>query len=636
MNRTTKFFLVALCAVGLSAAGNAIAQERSKHVLHDVATGKIKAPKIPIQTAPNAAPVARSVPFISSGTLKAAELTSFSGLVRDEEADNDLSPANGPSGVAGQAEETIGCSDRTSKGNVRVNQDCSYRRQAEEKIVYNPVNPNNLVAGQNDSRVGFNQCSIAWSVDDGEHWGDLLPPFRQKLNNPAGQVATATDPNNHTIIGGAGTLHTYDAGSDPAPAFDSRGRAFFSCLAFDVLTNASMLYSVQSPIAAHGAFFFNIATLGRHFIVDEENSPAAALDKPFIAADTFTRSPNRDNVYATWTVFNFTCDPNIAGGFCSNDIFGSMSTDHGLTWSTPENISGNSPTLCFFGNFFDPSRNEHDCDLNQGSDPAPLPNGKLVVIFNNGNTPAGDPNGQQLGVVCHPAGSSPAGTAKLNCGSPVKVGDDIVVGEPLCDFGRGPEQCIPGPYIRSNDFPRIALNPHNGHVFATWQDYRNGEYDIQLATSTDGGQTWSDSATVNPDSGSDHYFAADAAVRSEHDRLGVSYFRSERVPNENATPPNNEGVFAPGQPGVQQGNSDYVLAGGRASDTPFHFKRVSPVFPPPDGIQTGFNGDYSGLTINQGDEAHPIWSDTRNVNPFQLNGVTHDEDVFTANVDLPD
>jgi hypothetical protein len=62
---------------------------------------------------------------------------------------------------------------------------------------------------------------------------------------------------------------------------------------------------------------------------------------------------------------------------------------------------------------------------------------------------------------------------------------------------------------------------------------------------------------------------------------------------------------------------------------------VSPVFPPPDGIQAGFNGDYSGLIINKGNEAHPIWSDTRNVSPNPLNGVAHDEDVFTDAVNLP-
>jgi len=42
------------------------------------------------------------------------------------------------------------------------------------------------------------------------------------------------------------------------------------------------------------------------------------------------------------------------------------------------------------------------------------------------------------------------------------------------------------------------------------------------------------------------------------------------------------------------------------------------------------------LTINKEDEAHPIWSDTRNVDPFApQNGVLHDEDIFTAKIDLP-
>jgi hypothetical protein len=515
---------------------------------------------------------------------------------------------------------------------VRVNQDCTYRRQAEEKIVYNPSNPTNLLAGQNDSRVGFNQCGIDWSTDDGVHWGDLLPPFRQRLNDPESLAPTSADPNSHTIVGGPGTFHTYDADSDPAPAFDAHGRGFFTCIAFDVASNANLIYATQSPAEAQGSFFYNLGSAGRRFIVDEENDPRASLDKPFITADTFTQSPNVDNVYATWTVFIVNCAPS-GQGVCSSPIFGSMSTDHGLTWSTPEEISGSSPTLCFFGNFFDPTRNPNACDFDQGSDPAPQPNGDLVVIFTNGNTAANNPNGQQLGVVCHPAGSSPAGTARMNCGSPVKVGDDILVGEPLCDFGRGPEECIPGAFVRTNDFPRIAVNPGNGHLYATWQDYRNGEFDIQLAASTDGGRTWSGSRTVNPDSGLDHYFPADAVSPSSHsDHVGVSYFRSGRVPNENTSV---TGVFDPSQPGVQQASSDYVLAGGTSTRAPFEFRVVSPQFPPPDGNQAGFNGDYSGLAINRAGEAHPIWSDTRNTNPFPLNGVVHDEDVFTQAVTLP-
>jgi hypothetical protein len=173
----------------------------------------------------------------------------------------------------------------------------------------------------------------------------------------------------------------------------------------------------------------------------------------------YVHSPNRDNVYVTWTVFKFSPDclggSDTAPAFCENPIYGSMSTDHGQTWSAPQEISGTSP-LCSFGNFFNPSLPANACDLDQGSSPVVLPDGDLEVAYNNGNTPQGDPNAQQLAVHCHPTGDSVAGTAQLNCASPVKVGDDVTSSEPLCDFGRGPEECIPGAYIRTNDYPRIV------------------------------------------------------------------------------------------------------------------------------------------------------------------------------------
>jgi len=154
-----------------------------------------------------------------------------------------------------------------------------------------------------------------------------------------------------------------------------------------------------------------------------------------------------------------------------------------------------------------------------------------------------------------------------------------------------------------------------------------------------------EAGTVNPDRGLDHYFpAVEKALPGSSDRVGVSYYRTQRIPNENTTPeggflscnPNQGGDPKACSPGTGLKNSDYVLAGGTDRDTPYGFKVLSPVFPPPDGVQAGFNGDYSGLTINKGTEAHPIWSDSRNADPYTpANGVIRDEDIFTDTVDLP-
>ena len=46
--------------------------------------------------------------------------------------------------------------------------------------------------------------------------------------------------------------------------------------------------------------------------------------------------------------------------------------------------------------------------------------------------------------------------------------------------------------LGTNDFPRLAVNPKNGHLYATWQDYQRRdnstrEFSIQMSTSADGG-----------------------------------------------------------------------------------------------------------------------------------------------------
>jgi hypothetical protein len=545
-------------------------------------------------------------------------------------------------GVKGAQVDSLGCDGRAGVRNVRVNQECTYRRQAEEHIAYNPADPSNLVAGMNDSLTGWNLTSLDFSLDGGRHWGAIsTAPFGYRLNAPDDLLPTADDPNRHTIAGGAGTLHRYDACSDPYMTFDSQGRAFYTCVGFDIADNASLIFAVPSPVWAKASYFDQVyppfglieGTTGREHIIAEDNSAKAFADGPKIRADAYVGSPNQDNVYETWTNFDQSC-PADTFGYCESPIYASMSTDHGFTWSTPQRISGRNAAICDFGDTFNPDLNPNNCNFNGHSDPQVLPNGDVVVSFENGNTPT--VNQQFLAVHCHPTGSSTAGTADMNCGGPHKIANQIVAGAPGCDFGRGPEQCIPGAFIRApiETAQRLSVNQTNGYLFDTWYDYRAGEFDIWMSRSKDGGITWSDPRRVNPDTGTDHYFAAvDVGEAGAASHVGVSYYRTARIPNENDTPENG---FAPGDPGVADRLSDYVLAGGYNLATPFDFDVLTPRFAPPDGIQAGFNGDYSGLAVIGAASAHPIWSDTRvHIPDPAFDHGTVDEDVYTDRVTLP-
>jgi hypothetical protein len=618
--RARIWFVALSVFVGLIVAVQGAASKSQPVVPKLIATGHLKPAVIHLQNGQT-----KQMPFLSGGILSTIEQASSRTA--------STAALRAASSVRGASVESLGCSDRAGRRDVRVNQDCTFRRQAETNIAYNPTDPNNLVAGANDSIIGWNQTSLDFSLDGGQHWGGVsTAPFRYRLNAPETLLPTSSDPNRHTFTGTPGTLHSYDACSDPYLAFDADGRAFYTCVGFDLASNAGLVFVVPSLPGAKGSTFDQVYApydltaprSGREHIVMEDNSAAASPDGPKVAADSYPHSPNRDNVYSSFTRFNFTCGSDQTS-YCYSKIYVSMSTDHGFTWSTPTEVSGTSHTLCVLGDFFDPTQGAHACDFNGHSDMAVMPNGDLVVTYQNGNTP--DVNQQILDVRCRPTGSSTAGTAKLRCGHPSKVADQIFAGAPACDFG-GP--CSPGAYIRTpvETSQRIAVNQRTGTLYDTWYDYRNGEWDVFIVRSTDGGQTWSTPRRVNRDSGTDHYFAS-VDVDEQTGRVAISYARTGRVPNENTTP---DGGFAPGMPGVQQRNSDYLLAWVRGNlHGRFHVSVLSPRTPAPDGNQAGFNGDYNDIVVTPDGRAHPIWSDTRvRVPDPNFYGASVDEDAYTA------
>ncbi len=177
---------------------------------------------------------------------------------------------------------------------------------------------------------------------------------------------------------------------------------------------------------------------------------------------------------------------------------------------------------------------------------------------------------------------------------------------------------------------RLAVDERNGDLYNTWYDYRYGEYDIFVARSSDGGRTWTPARKVNPDTGTDHYFSAIDIGERHGPNVAISYNRTGRVPGESSSPPDGFGEDVATQ------LSDYVLSGGRGLATPYEASVLSPKFPAPDGVQGGFNGDYTGIAVDSKNVAYPIWSDTRNRVPDPaFDGASVDEDVFMAARHIP-
>jgi hypothetical protein len=538
---------------------------------------------------------------VSSGALYAVLAASGQLAAR---ADNAGAKGNKP--PKAHRGETLGCANTYSGGgndNVRVNQDCSLRRQAEAVIAINPTDPDNLIAGQNDSRIGFNKCGYAFSFDGGKTWGDMIPPFYQFVNRDQ---------------------TTFDACSDPTATFDADGNAYVAGVLFMVGPYADSAFVVaKSNAEIGGAFYHTPAPLSfqeyRDFplgVVANDNNPDIFNDKEFIVADASNTSPKRNSVYATWTRFD-TSGCLTTGNPCHSPIYFSQSTDGGATWSTGIEISGVNAAVCTVGSG---EANANACDQDQGSHPVVGADGTIYVAFGNGNTPNLGEN-QHLMVKCpatldcHLAGSWTA---------PKKIGDDIgkqpvgPVTATACPAGR---QCLPPNGYRMDDFVEgsIAVDS-SGTLYSAWADFRNGEpncnpngaaatavppcdNDVFYAYSTDGGATWSSTVNITPASqfGKNAQWMPWSAVSPDGKKYYVAYYDRSYGNCE------------------FDGCNDITLATieKAATGSPkIKYTRITTSSMPNlvvanNPLQAGFLGDYMWVAVDPKGQPYIVWSDTR-------------------------
>jgi hypothetical protein len=217
---------------------------------------------------------------------------------------------------------------------VTVNQDIAGAPQNETAIAVDPNNPNRVVAAANDYVTRTWTCAI-----DGTPCSALGEGYSGTyFSNDGGQTwcCTSSDPAHlGTLIPGVEHLTggPYEAGGDPALAFDSRGNVFYAGLGFNRTSPPSTVAVNRGTFDSSGKL-----TWGAPTFINPTTSPSTLNDKEWIAADWHMSSPYRDRVYVSWTRFKFNANN---GAYVQSPIFFAFSTDGGHTFSQPQNISGN-------------------------------------------------------------------------------------------------------------------------------------------------------------------------------------------------------------------------------------------------------------------------------------------------------
>jgi hypothetical protein len=247
---------------------------------------------------------------------------------------------------------------------------------------------------------------------------------------------------------------------DDALAFSSDGIAYHAHLSFDGIR-------VPRPRRAESGILISASRDGGLTwndpvpAINHINSVTPFEDKPGIVTDNAAGSPYKGNVYLAWTRFDVygSHDPE-----CHTQIYFSRSTDGGKTFSMPFRISDTG------GDCVDSDNTV------EGAVPAVGPKGEVYVVW------AGP-----LGLVFNKS---------LDGG--LTFGKDKVIGP----IPGGWDFPMPG-LDRANGMPvtgvDLSAGPHRGTLYVNWIDERNGDPDVFVASSSDGGETWSAPVRVNDD-----------------------------------------------------------------------------------------------------------------------------------------
>jgi hypothetical protein len=235
--------------------------------------------------------------------------------------------------------------------------------------------------------------------------------------------------------------------------------AFHSYISFDGIR-------VERPERAWSGIFVRSTKDGMTWnapiaVVDHINTAIPFEDKPWPGVDRSESSPHRGNLYIAWTRFDVYGSEDPAH---RSHILFARSRDGGRTFSTPLEIS-------------DETGDARDSDHTvEGAVPVAGPSGEVYVawagpkgLYFDRSTDGGWTFGKDTLIGAMPGGwDLPVAGLERHNGMPVTAVD-------------------------------LSQGPHRGAVYVCWIDERNGDPDVFIVRSSDGGRTWSAPGRVNDD-----------------------------------------------------------------------------------------------------------------------------------------
>ncbi|HEY5175586.1 MAG TPA: sialidase family protein [Terriglobales bacterium] len=301
----------------------------------------------------------------------------------------------------------------------------------EPSIAVSPTDPSQVVAAYQVP------ATVAFSRDGGNSW----------------KVATGTAPTDYRVSG------------DVSITYDKHGAAILCYIAFDQLgtdnywARGATRNGIFVRRSVDGGATWDAQT---HSVIAQPTKPGIPFeDKPYIVADN-TDSKYAGNLYVGWTEFRI--DESV--------VLFSRSTDGGLTWSAPIDISAHHGLP------------RDDNGAVEGFTGAVAADGTLHVVWADGDS-----------IVL--ASSRDGGKTFSKSRAVLKT---------------APLYFAVAALDRANGFPEIAIDPRRGRkglLYVTWSDYRDGDIGVFCATSDNGGKSWSNPVRVNSNpvhDGTDQFF----------------------------------------------------------------------------------------------------------------------------------